>query len=263
MKINADPDRPFLHFEILEKEPGLCAFSTTRLNGISEGPFAGLNLGLNTSDRREAVLENRRRLAGIAGLEADRIAYMRQVHGDRIIELGPDFDPQQILECDGLVTDQAGLLLAVQTADCLAVAAVDVRKRVIGVAHAGWRGALQEIGFKLIARMKKQYGCQAADIKAGLSPCIGPCHLTLGPEQISEFADVFGKERTFWVPGEDKKFKFDLWKCLTYQMQKAGVPNENIEIQDICTFCNPEFFYSFRRDGKETGRGATICGFIH
>jgi polyphenol oxidase len=255
-----------LPFKLLSQIPGFFAFTTTRQGGVSQGPYASLNLGLHVGDDAQAVLANRQSL--LPHLKQARPVCMQQVHGVNILKAGQaqagkgwDSYDSGLKECDGLFTGEHGLALAVGVADCLAVVVVDPKRKVLGVAHAGWRGALAGLAGKLVRALKQDCGCDPKGLLAGLSPCLGPCCLELDEEPWQEFEKAFPPTWDYRSPLENGHFKLDLWKLASLQLVAQGLDPVNIETQAFCTQETPDMFFSHRRDNGKTGRMLVMAGF--
>ncbi|MBM4314175.1 MAG: laccase domain-containing protein, partial [Deltaproteobacteria bacterium] len=148
----------------------------TRLGGTSEGPFSSLNTSFSVDDREENVRRNLSLIADSFSLPADRLVLMGQVHGDRVFILdGEGPPPECIPECDGLITDRPGVALGVRTADCVPLLFVDPIRRVIGVAHAGWRGTALGIGSRMVDLFEQRFASRAEEIRIAIGPAIGVC----------------------------------------------------------------------------------------
>jgi polyphenol oxidase len=223
------------------------AFST-RLGGVSEGDFASLNLGIFTEDEPDRVVENRRRLCAAVGADPERTTMAWQVHGGRVTEADGRgiVTPGTVFErCDGLWTGRPGYPLALLTADCLpiALARADGEPR-LGVLHVGWRGLLAGI---------VEAGVEAVDgarVAAAIGPGIGPCCYEVDEEVAEPFRERFGSE--VLVEG-----RLDLPGAAEAALTGAGV--EEIERVTHCTACEPDLFFSHRRDGGRTGRQGVIA----
>ena len=221
------------------------AFST-RDGGVSEGPYASLNLGILTEDDPGRVVENRRRLCDAVGIASERATMAFQVHGTRITEarptgvVTPGTDYEQ---CDGLWTDEPGQGLMLVTADCLPIAVARTDGSRLVVLHAGWRGLLAGIA---------EAGFAAADGEtvAAIGPGIGPCCYEVGDDIRLAYRARFGKRV---ISGR----RLDLWSVAERLLRDAGVTK--IERTDLCTACNPELLFSHRRDGGVTGRQGVIA----
>ena len=270
MGISGEPgaDRGVLLFENLNRVPGFFAASTTRGGGRSEGPFASLNLGLHVGDDPDRVRRNRGLLWERLGLEGFPAVCLQQVHGTRVLRAGQaqawagwEEHSGGLPDCDGAVTDFPGLFLTVGAADCLALVLADPERRALGVAHAGWRGALAGVGPKLVESMAREFGSRPSGLLAGLSPCLGPCCLELASPQHRDFSAAFGGLGEFSTPLVDGHFRLDLWKLLEIQLVGAGLAPGSIEAQRRCTACHPGLFFSHRRDKGSSGRMWTLAGF--
>jgi YfiH family protein len=220
--------------------PGADVLFSTREGGFSEGAFESLNLGLLTGDDRATVIRNRRRLAEMAAIAPENVAMGWQVHGTEIKEWdGPDadhafLDPQGgHLKVDGHITREPGVAPLVLTADCLPVAIVG--DGTVAMLHCGWRG----LAGGLIGKAAARTGAGAAAI----GPGIGQCCYEVGQEVLDAFADYDGVA--------DGRM-LDLRAIADAQLRAAGVGR--VEHVDICTSCNPELFFSHRRDNGVTGR---------
>jgi polyphenol oxidase len=206
--------------------PGGTALFTTRRGGVSEGPYASLNLGLWTDDEASRVLANRERVRAEVG--AERLAQGRQVHGTRVV-----VDSQGTEEADGQATTERGVAAIVLVADCLPVALAG--PEAVGMVHAGWRGLASGVLEEGVA------ACGA--VAAAIGPGIGPCCYEVGDDVRA----VFGtSERTL-----------DLKAIARARLEAAGVR----EIHDcgLCTACDAERFFSHRRDRGVTGRQAGLA----
>jgi polyphenol oxidase len=227
--------------------PGARAIFSTRQGGVSEGPYESLNLGILTEDDPERVTVNRARLAEAAGVESGRIVMGWQVHGTDLREWdGPD--PQvayaqpgdkELPRVDGHLTDQAGLGLLVLVADCYPVALSDGRRAAM--LHCGWR----PLAGGIIERAVAAFGSPPA---AAIGPGIGGCCYEVGPEVSERFADV---------PGAVDGRMLDLRRVITARLEAAGV--SQLEHLDRCTSCEPELYFSHRRDNGVTGRQGGLC----
>ena len=247
---------------------GLAGFTSTRQGGLSKGTFDSLNLGLNTADEAATVVENRSLALLSQGMDPGRAVYLQQVHGERIEEAGAGEagrggrDWIQGLElCDAVFTRVRGLPLAVGHADCLAVAMADPQAGLLGIAHAGWRGALAGLPGKLARRLVEE-GADATRLRAVLSPCLGPSSLELGEEQHRLFAQTFEHHHEFCSSLTRGHFYLDLWNCARRQLVDAGMLSTHIQGQELDTALHPELFYSHRRDDGVTGRMMTVATLL-
>lgn len=235
------------------------AFST-RIGGVSENAYSSLNLGVNTDDEKNAVLNNFMLFAKAIGTDASKMVLSNQVHSSNIRIVGKEdtgkgiIKESDIKEIDALITAEKGICLATFYADCTPVLILDTKNLVIASVHSGWRGTLSKISQKTILKMKEEFGSSPKDLVCVTGPSIKQCHFEVGEEVFNEFKTVFGKicdDNTFFKNG---KFYIDT-DALNYQsMIEAGVLKENISICPICTYCNNDTFFSHRGDGGKTGR---------
>ena len=209
---------------------------STREGGVSEGPYASLNLGRLTGDEVERVDENRRRLCAEIGADSSALALNRQVHSTLVhrAEVGARGEPG-----DGLWTEERDLPVLAMAADCLPIALVreDVDAPAVAVVHAGWRGLLDGIARVGVETL-------GGRVRAAIGPAIGPCCYEVGPEVAEPFGETFG-------PDVLHGRKLDLWTSAERALRAAGV--EDVHRVDLCTACNPDRFFSHRRTGKPRG----------
>lgn len=236
--------------ELLREEDGIKAWFTLKNSryGIEGGNISGLNLGFNTTEKKEIVAENRLTLLASLDIDPEWVAYGDQVHSNRIrvVTEGGTFP-----STDGLITQIPGLALAIQVADCAAILLWDAKNKIIGALHAGWRGAASDIVPAGIDKMKK-LGAEPHSMSAFVSPCISLKNFEVGPEVADLFPDKFVDYEHFEKPHVDLK------GFLKHQMQEAGLSDEQIEINPKCTIEDVENLYSYRRQGKKSGRMMAI-----
>lgn len=229
----------------LEAElPAARAAFSTRLGGVSHEPYDALNVAIMTGDERDDVRENRLRLAAALGREPDGVVMGRQVHGAELREHAERQEPRVYAdvvkspdEVDAHATADTGLTPLVMVADCLPVALAGTGG--VAMAHCGWRG----LAAGIVARASTAVEAEAAAV----GPGIGPCCYEVGDEVLTEFADLDGVA--------DGRM-LDLSAVARALLERAGV--EATETSGLCTKCNPDLFYSHRRDGGRTGRQAGL-----
>ena len=181
--------------------------------------------------------------------EETRLAYAKQVHGDRIVTVEK---PGFVGEADGLITTSADMTLAIQVADCGALLLADRANGIIGALHSGWRGTAAGITGNAIARMN-ELGSDHENIEVFIGPCISGQVYEVGEEVASQFDERFVLRDGFTKP------HLAIREALKQQLLDAGIPEANLEIDQRCTYLNPELFHSYRRDGNKSGR---MIGFI-
>ena len=238
-----------------------------------------LNLGFTEWDSRETVRENRRRLQSALNAQEFNLAPLLQFHSDSI-ELF-EAAPKEPCRADASITNRSGLLLAVQTADCVPILLVDPKKRAVAAVHAGWRGTLQRILTKTIGRMQMQFGSEPGDLLAAMGPAIGACCYEVGTEVASAFAAKFANAAEWfdelrtgdepnplqWLnmmpPGHQpppKKVLLDLRKANRAQLLEAGLRPESLFVSDLCTACRGDLLFSYRKEGAQSGRMMAVIG---
>ena len=215
--------------------PYRVAFSTRR-GGVSEGPYASLNLGRRTGDDVECVDENRRILCSELGADADDLALNFQVHSAIVNRAEPGVRGES--QGDALWTDVPELPIAALAADCVPVVlARRGDEPAVAVAHAGWIGILAEV-------LEAATETLGGDLDAAIGPSAGPCCYEVGEDVAQPYRERFGEDI---VAGG----KLDLWRAAELALNHAGV--ESVHRVDLCTICNPDRFFSHRRDGKPRG----------
>jgi YfiH family protein len=225
--------------------PGAWAAFSTRIGGVSEPPYEALNVAVLTGDERERVGENRRRLADSLGRDPGRVVMGRQVHGTKLRRHDGPQEPRVYAdvakspdEVDAQVVSDPELTPLVMVADCLPVALVGPAG--VAMAHCGWRG----LAGGIVAEAAGAVEAEAAAI----GPGIGPCCYEVGDEVLGAFEDLEGVARGRML---------DLTAVAMALLERAGVAE--IDSSGLCTSCNPELFYSHRRDGERTGRQAGLA----
>jgi YfiH family protein len=235
---------------------------TARGGGVSAPPFETLNLGGKWGDARVSVDENRRRVERAAGAGALRVA--TQVHGADVARLraGDAAGDVGRLRVDGLCSDAADLALGVYVADCIPALLADPRTGAFAAVHAGWRGTVAGV-LPAAARALGELGARPEDLRVALGPAIGPCCFEVGPEVVAAFEAALPGAREAGVVlaagGGRRKPHIDLKRANVLALERAGVPAASIDAGPECTACDRERFFSFRRDGGQTGQHV---GFI-
>jgi polyphenol oxidase len=225
-----------------------------------------LNLALNDYQPAEIVLENRKRLAlSVSGLEIPLVT-LSQVHSERIFVIRNNKPFATAPEGDAMITVQAGMLLAIQTADCLPVFLIDPSRKVIAAIHAGWRGLLKRILMKTIEQMQKDFSTVPADCLAVIGPGIGPCCYEVGEEMVYEFTKAFVGGNSFFRDLTHKDSNSPTTKSLNLtaaakrQLLESGLLPQSIFGCEACTGCRTDLFFSHRAEGRRTGRMMGVIG---
>lgn len=258
---------PFITFPKLEKynENILHGFST-RLGGVSKEHLYSMNLSFTRGDEEENVRENHRRFAKALGYDEKRLVFSNQVHLTRFHkvtkeDIGKGITKESdIKEVDGLVTDVPGIPLITFYADCVPLFFYDPVQNVIAMAHSGWRGTVERIGEKMLHYMEKEYGCKAKDIVCAIAPSICQNCYEVSEEVALRFWEVFGKEHgdALLYAKENGKYQLNLHKACEITLLEAGILPEHLDITNLCTCCNPDFFYSHRASNGMRGNLAGV-----
>jgi YfiH family protein len=227
----------------------------TRRGGVSTGLYSSLNLGFLAGDRAEDVRRNQALVEEAFGIPDGGLILMRQVHGDRIHVIDGDGPlPEGLPECDGLITDRPGVALGVRTADCVPIFFADRARRIIGAAHAGWRGTALGIAAEMVETLAERFSSRREDLLALIGPAIGPCCYQVDAPVFEAFSAMPDKELFFRPCKELGRWMVDLALANRIQIREAGVPSENIYTSGLCTSCRPELFFSYRAGGDRSGR---------
>ena len=255
-----------------------------------------LNLGFTQQDTRAAVEQNRKKfLQQLGAINQDRawpLVTLRQIHSDLIhcVSTLPKSTasksamPRSALAGDGLITRTPGILLGILTADCLPVILVDIRRRAVGVFHAGWRGTVKRIVEKGVGEMHRCFGTSPSDLRAAIGPGVHSCCYAVGPEVRIQFESQFEygsklfheveesdpvREKypllflTARAPGHSelpKKIFLDLVEANRRQLLAAGVLAKHISASPLCTSCHNNLLFSYRAEKGATGRMMAVAG---
>ena len=245
---------PVFRFPHLEIYPEIRHGIFTRKGGFSKGPFESLNISLNVGDDEVDVKLNKVLIAQC--MDEENVVCAEQRHGTEVLifsKIRKDATAKAPFKGDAMVTDIKNKILAIQVADCQAILIYDPLKRVIANIHSGWRGGIYNIIGRTVEAMKNCFGSSPSDIIAGISPSLGPC--------CAEFVNYKHE-----IPEKLWRYKtgadyFDFWRMSCDQLYETGVLRKNICLSNICTRCNTDFFYSFRKN-RTTGRFATCIGLV-
>jgi hypothetical protein len=208
-----------------------------------------LNLGSRVEDVPDAVTENRRRFLAAWGIPRDRLVIPNQTHTANVARVtDADISEQLVFpETDALVSDCRNVALGVLVADCVPVFFYDGTNRVVGMAHAGWRGTFDGVVSATVRRMVNDFGTRPEALSVILGPSIGACCYEVSAELADRFRERFGD-------GVAEARQLSLWNAIRTELEREGVPTNRVTTTGICTACNTRDFYSHRREGTPTGR---------
>jgi polyphenol oxidase len=264
---------------------------STRLGGGSRAYCAEngpgeLNLGFTAADDREIVVQNRRLLAeAVTGDKTTPMVTLRQFHSNLVVIAdGGDANRDRPRKADGVITAEPGLLLAIQTADCIPVLVADRKRRVVGAFHAGWRGTVKRIVELGVGKMRLEFGSRPEDLIAAIGPGVGQCCYAVGEEVISEFESQFSYGRELFrevydsdpirkkypmlfltqrAPGHSQigpALHLDLIEANRRQLLDAGLKAASISATGGCTSCHSNLFFSHRESHGHAGRMMSMIG---
>ena len=235
----------------------------SRRGGVSEGPFASLNMSLSVPDEHERVYANRRKAYGLFGRDTDTVVHAHLVHGASVGRVTQANNGTWVEHVDGLITDEPGCVLSMNFADCAPIFLYDPRRRAIGLGHAGWRGTVVDLPGAMVRAMSAEFESDPADLLAAVGPCIGPCCYEVGEEVIAQveaaFADaaaLLPKRTDKGAPSNTHRRAFDLPEANRRNLANAGV--RSIEVSEYCTSCRTDLFFSHRAERGRTGRFGTV-----
>ncbi|MBU8891538.1 MAG: peptidoglycan editing factor PgeF [Bacteroidales bacterium] len=245
----------YLQFQNLSVHNNITHFSSTRVGGVSSGHLYSLNTGFTVHDNPKNVTNNLELLAKSIGFEKSHMVSPKQTHSKNIgiVKSGHDIFP----DTDALVTNVPGICIFIRTADCVPILLFDPVEKVVAAIHSGWKSTIQKVAKHTVRIMQKEFGTNPKNIIAGIGPSIGPKVYEVGPEVIEIFYRSFGRNRNVTPINNSDKGLLNLWEVNKQILVDCGIPENQIEVAEMCTFSNPELFYSARRDKNKTGRLAT------
>jgi hypothetical protein len=250
LQVKRQSQATFLHSEALDRIPGIVhAFSTRRgeRNDFTLGP---------TSSPNPIVQMNRVRFLASIGAPGWPIIKLKQVHSGTVCDIDDTSAAGEAVEGDAAVTALHGVILGVQTADCVPILMADSAAHAVAAIHAGWRGTCACISETTVLRLVEKFEFDPKSLTAAVGPHIGVCCYEVGEEVVDALGDAAVCERRPEWP----KPHLNLAEANRRQLVRAGVPEEQIEISSLCTRCREDLFFSYRRDGKNTGLLLSVIG---
>jgi YfiH family protein len=224
--------------------PGIRHAFFTRQGGVSEGIYSSLNGGVGSGDNPAHVAENRARMAAALSVQRDRFLTAYQVHTPDVVVAEKPWPDDARPRADAIVTCEPGLGIGITTADCGPVLFADPEARVIGGAHAGWRGALGGVLEATIAAMES-LGASRERIVAAAGPMISQSNYEVGADLAEKFMASHPDNSRFFAPGRPGHLMFDLPGYIVTRLKRAGI--KKVEDLALCTYADPERFFSYRR----------------
>ena len=246
---------------ILSQFPGIKHFFSSRLGGYSVEPFQFANLSLKAGD--DQALRNRFLLAQSLGVPLERFVLLQQTHSDNVRVVtekdagrGAFRYATALPDTDAIITNTAGIMLTVTTADCVPILIFDAANKVIAAVHSGWRGTVKQILRKTIEKMQSVFGTKPGDLYAAIGPAIGACCYQVGPDVEQAVQESFGSKK--FLHYRQTGIYFDLWEANREMLRAAGVPDRQIDVLSLCTSCHDQEFYSARKGD----RGRQLSGIM-
>ncbi|MBO5144417.1 MAG: peptidoglycan editing factor PgeF [Lachnospiraceae bacterium] len=279
-------DMAYFTFQSLEETGIVEHFFSTRKGGVSRDYLSSLNFSYSQGDRKENVDENYKRAAAHLGMTTKDIVCSQQTHTTNVRKVTAADKGKGVVcerdytDVDGLITNEQGIILATFYADCVPLFIVDPVNRAIGLSHSGWRGTVGKMGKVTLEKMAAEYGTKPEFVKIAIAPSICQTCYEVSEEVALAFEEAFVRddekaaqymsryqmdasqkeiEDCLLYQKENGKYQLNLWYANFRVFRDAGVPDENIEVTDVCTCCNPELLFSHR---ASQGRRGNLGAFL-
>ena len=240
---------------------------STRHGGVSSNNYESLNLSFQVGDEDNNVIENHQILSHALGFDLGSLATCQQIHQDNIAMVDESylkkdcFLPNNAFPgTDALVTNVPGLTLMTRYADCVPLIFYDPKTHTVAMAHAGWKGTLSHIAQKTIDVLVKDYHCKPQHILAAIGPSIGPCCYQINSTMADQAVKKLHKAQEYFLNSTNDGLYFNLWHANIKQLQSTGIKDDHLYCAELCTSCNFDLFYSYRKGKKVTGRFGALIG---
>lgn len=252
-----------------ERYPDLVVGFTLRTSGFGSSPFSSNNMGLHVGDDPDVVVKNRRQLSNRLGFEFDVWTSADQVHGKQVYQItrencgaGREKQEDSIPCTDGIFTNQSDILLTSFYADCVPLFFIDPIHRVIGLAHAGWKGTVGNIAKEMIHTFESKFGSKAEDILTAIGPSIQGCCYEVDEHVMKQVRENVPSWEECVVPSKNSdRYMLDLPASNQRIMENAGILPQHIVRTSWCTNCRTDLFFSHRKEAGNTGRMASFIGW--
>ena len=259
-------DLIYFTFENFDKTGLVSHCFSTRKGGVSTGFYESMNLHFR-GDTTENVIENYKRICNAIDVDYKNVVFSTQIHSDNIYTVSEKdrgkglLKKSDISDADGLITNEKGTVLTTFYADCVPIYFLDPVEKIIAMAHSGWKGTVLQIAKKTVQKMENDFNCQRKNILVGIGPSIHKCCFEVEYPVVEEFEKniPFSKNFIFKDYEKEGKYKIDLQGIIEKTLLLNGILQENIEVANICTKCNPDLFYSHRNMGADRG---SLAGLI-
>lgn len=261
---------PIIRFKPYQDESWLRHGFSTRLGGVSDGIYSSMNLSFSQGDSEELVRRNHGIMAEALGVRLDDMVYSHQTHTTNVLRVTKEHAGMGLTrernfhDVDGFVTDVPGLMLVTAYADCVPLYFADRRLHVIGLSHSGWRGTVNNMAQATVDKLREEFGSRPDDIVAFIGPSICASCYEVGADVADNFSAAYGQDagkvlRLKKETAEEKKYYLNLHAANRINLLRAGIPQENIYVTDICTCCNPGLLFSHR---ASKGKRGGLCGYM-
>lgn len=263
-KVNKNNELVYLTVPSLEETNLVNHCFTTRQGGVSNSCFSTLNTSIFKQDNKENVYKNLDIVCTEIGIDYKRLVSTYQIHSDEICvveenDIGRGIIRQgEAILADALITNIRRVPIITYYADCVPIYLVDTVNKAIGLIHSGWKGTVQKIVEKTLAKMKETYSTDPASCLAAIGPSLEKDCFEVDYDVAEQFISIFGKDNDSITYKENGKYHIDLWKINADMLMNIGVKEENITVSGLCTKCNEELFFSYRRDKGKTGSLSAI-----
>lgn len=253
-----------------EGNPGLVAGFTTRMGGYSKAPFQAMNCGLHVGDEAQHVIRNRQKLCDLLNFPFNAWTNADQIHGNQVAIIdyshagrGRASMEDTIEGTDGLLTGEPNILLTSFYADCVPLFFYVPDRKVIGIAHAGWRGTAANIAQNMVNVLQNHYQVLPEQIQAAIGPSVGACCYEVDMQVIQGITDQVrdSQARPFFTENANGKYAVDLKEANRILLNQAGIPDKQIISSQWCTSCRTDLFFSHRKEAGRTGRMAAFIGW--
>ena len=264
LNIKQKDDLVYIQFPKLENCGIVNHIFSTRHGGVSEGDCSSMNLSFNRGDPRSNVLKNYEILCSAVDINPKNLVLTKQTHTNNVLtvtkeHIGTGITLPEFSDIDGLITNQEGVALVTQYADCTPLLFCDPVRKVIATSHAGWRGTVKLIGKVTVEKMVEEFGCNPKDITVGIGPCIKDCCYEVDEPVAKEFRAIkFLDLSKILFPKENGRYMLNLVEANLQILINSGISPDNIDASDICTCCNSGDLHSHRATNGKRGNLAAI-----
>ncbi|MDD2362975.1 MAG: peptidoglycan editing factor PgeF [Oscillospiraceae bacterium] len=269
LNVNENCGVVYYSFPAFDSIPFVRHGFSTRIGGVSGGIYESMNLSHSRGDKKNAVDENFKRFCNAISVDVNDVVISAQEHHTVIYNATRQDCGRGIMrekgysDIDGLITNQPGVVLCTQYADCVPLFFADPVQRVVGTSHAGWKGTAARIGRLTVERMCSDYGCKPENIIAGIGPSIGVCCFEVDTPVYEVFQAMEEADSTCFIhkirDNRVIKYHVDLWEINRRILINAGLAPKQITVTDLCTRCHSDVFWSHRANGSKRG---SLAGFI-